>query len=81
MSKPHALVTGGSRGIGAAIAKALAAAGHPILLNYRSNDDAAEAVKAEIEGAGGSVRLCKFDVADREQATQEIAIIEVQNQR
>ena len=64
-TRPHALVTGGSRGIGAAIAKALAAAGHPILLNYRSNDAAAEAVKADIESAGGEVRLCKFDVADR----------------
>jgi len=72
MSKPHALVTGGSRGIGAAIAKALAAAGHPILLNYRSNDEAAESVKAEIEGAGGEVRLCKFDVADREEATPAV---------
>lgn len=68
MSRPHALVTGGSRGIGAAIAHALAAAGHPILLNYRSNDEAAEAVKASIEAAGGSARLVKFDVADPDAA-------------
>lgn len=65
-NKPWALVTGGSRGIGAAISKALAAAGHPILLNYRSNDAAAEAVKAEIEAKAGQVRLLRFDVVDRE---------------
>ena len=66
MSKPHALVTGGSRGIGAAICHPLAAAGHPILLNYRSNDAAAEEVKAAIEADGGQVTLLKFDVTDRE---------------
>lgn len=68
MSKPHALVTGGSRGIGAAICHVLAAAGHPILLNYRSNDAAAEEVKAAIEAEGGQVTLLKFDVTDREAA-------------
>lgn len=61
---PHALVTGGSRGIGAEICRVLARAGHPILLNYRSNDAAAEAVKSEIEGEGGRVRLVRFDVTD-----------------
>ena len=64
--KPHALVTGGSRGIGAAVAEALAAAGHPILLNYRSNEGAAEAVKTRIEQAGGQAELARFDVADAE---------------
>ncbi len=62
----YALVTGGSRGIGAAICRVLAKAGHPILLNYRSNDDAAQAVAASIEAEGGTVRLLKFDVTDRE---------------
>lgn len=60
----RALVTGAGRGIGAAIAVALAEVGHPIILNYRSNDATAEAVKARIEAAGGSAELCRFDVAD-----------------
>lgn len=63
-----AIVTGASRGIGAAIARELAACGHPILLNYRSNEAAAEAVKKSIESAGGIVRLVPFDVTDRQQA-------------
>jgi 3-oxoacyl-[acyl-carrier protein] reductase len=62
--KSWALVTGGNRGIGAAIAKALALAGHPIYMNYRSNAEAAEATRRSIEAAGGTVELCPFDVAD-----------------
>ena len=64
--KPRALVTGGSRGIGAAIAVALARAGHPVVINYRSNSEAAEQVKAAIEAEGGSAELLPFDVADAE---------------
>jgi 3-oxoacyl-[acyl-carrier protein] reductase len=60
----RALITGGGRGIGAAIAVALAEVGHPVILNYRSDDASAAAVKARIEAAGGSAELCKFDVAD-----------------
>jgi 3-oxoacyl-[acyl-carrier protein] reductase len=62
--KPRALITGASRGIGAAIARALAQAGHPVILNYRSNEAAALAVKESIEAAGGTVELERFDVAD-----------------
>lgn len=71
-AKCWALVTGGSRGIGAAICETLAAAGHPILLNYRSNDEAAGAVKAKLEGLGVEVRLLRFDVADREASQKAI---------
>lgn len=68
--KPRALITGASRGIGAAIAEALSASGHPIVLNYRSNSEAAESVRQRIEAAGGSVEMAPFDVSDR-QATSE----------
>lgn len=59
-------MTGGSRGIGAAIAVALARDGFDIWLNYRSGGEAAEAVAAEIEGAGRRCRLLPFDVSDPE---------------
>ena len=68
--KPWALVTGASRGIGAAIAEALAAAGHPVLANYRSDERAAAELKDRIETAGGRVELARFDVTDG-QATRE----------
>jgi 3-oxoacyl-[acyl-carrier protein] reductase len=62
--KPWALVTGASRGIGAAIAASLSRAGHPVILNYRSRLDAALRVQEAIRAAGGTAELCPFDVAD-----------------
>lgn len=73
--KPRALVTGGSRGIGAAIAVALSRAGHPVILNYRSNEEAARRVQAEIEAAGGTAELAPFDVADAAAAEQALAAL------
>jgi len=59
-----ALITGGSRGIGAAIARTLARDGYDIWLNYRSDHDAAKEVGRQIGEQGRSCRLLPFDVAD-----------------
>jgi 3-oxoacyl-[acyl-carrier protein] reductase len=59
-----ALVTGGSRGIGAAIARALAAEGWPVGINYRSDEEGAERVADEIAAAGGSAMPVRADVSD-----------------
>jgi 3-oxoacyl-[acyl-carrier protein] reductase len=59
-----ALVTGASKGIGAAIAKALAADGWHVAVNYRSDDVGAKATVAAIEGAGGRAAALHGDVAN-----------------
>ena len=59
----YALVTGGSRGIGKAVALRLAREGWPVVINYRSNEEAAQATKAEIEAAGGVCELLPFDTS------------------
>ena len=64
MPEGCALVTGASRGIGAAIARALAADGWPVGVNYRANRDAADGVVAEIEQAGGRALALPGDVAN-----------------
>jgi len=66
----YAFVTGGSRGIGKAIAVKLAKMGMPVVINYRSNDDAAQSTRSEIEAFGGKAELLRFDVSDP-QATEE----------
>lgn len=59
-----ALVTGGSRGIGAAIAKAFAAEGATVIINYNGSKDKAEAVADEIIAAGGSAEIYQCSVSD-----------------
>ena len=67
MSKLHgkvALVTGASKGIGAAIAKELASQGAAVAVNYSGSKDAAERVVAEIKQAGGKAIAVQANVAD-----------------
>lgn len=64
----RALITGASRGIGAAVAEGLAEDGFAVILNYRSRDDDARAVKERIEAAGGEATLARFDVTDGDAA-------------
>ncbi|MET9634606.1 SDR family oxidoreductase [Lentzea sp. NPDC006480] len=59
-----ALVSGASRGIGAAIARSLARGGHHAIVNYHRNADAAKQVVADIEAAGGTAQAEQADVCD-----------------
>ena len=61
----RALVTGGSGGIGAAICRALAEAGHEVLVHANRQIDKAEALAADIRAAGGQASALAFDVTDR----------------
>lgn len=67
MSAAPILVTGSSRGIGRAIALALADAGHDLVLHYRQQRAQAETVQAEVAARGRQARVLQFDVADRAQ--------------
>lgn len=63
---PVCIVTGGSRGIGAAIALALGSAGAKVVVNYASSPDKAEEVAAKIAASGGEAITVKADVSKRE---------------
>ncbi|MDE3009911.1 MAG: SDR family oxidoreductase [Pseudomonadota bacterium] len=64
MSQAHVvLITGGSRGIGAAIARLAAAAGHAVVVNYARQADAAQRLCADIVATGGQALALQADVA------------------
>ncbi len=64
-----ALVSGASRGIGAAIARSLAQRAHHVIVNYHRNADAAKQVVTDIEAAGGTAQAEQADVCDEASVT------------
>ncbi|EXJ11071.1 SDR family NAD(P)-dependent oxidoreductase [Imhoffiella purpurea] len=67
MTKRNALITGGARGIGAAISKALTEDGHRVFINYFSNSQKAEELAEEIKRNGGEAFTLQADVRDDDQ--------------
>jgi 3-oxoacyl-[acyl-carrier protein] reductase len=67
-----AIVTGGSRGIGRACVARLAAEGAKVVLVYHSNQQAAEALVAQLKGSPGEVRAVQADVRDFQRAHQVV---------
>jgi 3-oxoacyl-[acyl-carrier protein] reductase len=79
MNEEHvALVTGGSRGIGRAIAVELSEAGYKVIITYKSNDLAADETVEIIRSKGGSGEKVRFDVADSKEAMRHMGEIILQ---
>ncbi len=75
LSGKVAVVTGGSRGIGRAVGKALAAQGAKVVLGYVRGEEAARAAADEIRAAGGKAEIAQFDVGDFDASEKAIAEI------
>ena len=70
----YALITGGSRGIGRAICLKLAEMQFPVLINYKSNLEAANETRRLIESLGGSAELLPFDTSDADGADRAVSL-------
>lgn len=69
----YALVTGGSRGLGRAVCLKVAQMGIPVLINYQSNEAAAQEVKAQVEAEGVSAELLRFDVRVKQEVDDALS--------
>jgi 3-oxoacyl-[acyl-carrier protein] reductase len=69
----YAIVTGGSRGIGRAVSRALSRAGYPVIINYCINREAAEETAKIIEKDGGIAEILKFDVGNNSETEKNLA--------
>lgn len=75
-SRPLLLVTGGSRGIGAAVCRKAAAQGYDLVVNYRSDKAAAEAVAADCRMLGAEAEIVRGDTATEEGITAIFAAVD-----
>ncbi len=73
---PVILITGGSRGVGAATARLAAAQGYDVVISFVSNESAALAVVADVEAVGRQALAVRADSADPEQVAQLFAAID-----
>ena len=76
LANKTALVTGASRGVGAAVAKLLAARGADVAINYRSKGARAEGVAAEVEALGRRALLAQADITLEEDLKKMMAAVE-----
>jgi NAD(P)-dependent dehydrogenase (short-subunit alcohol dehydrogenase family) len=76
MTEGSALVTGASRGLGAQIARRLAADGRPVAVNYLPDRADAERVVAEIVAAGGTAAAFRADVTDEDDVAALVPAVE-----
>ena len=72
IARRRVLVTGGSKGIGAATALWLADAGHPVTVHYGGDEDGAEAIAEQVRVKGGTADVVSFDISDRGQTREPI---------
>jgi 3-oxoacyl-[acyl-carrier protein] reductase len=79
--KQVALVSGASRGIGAAVAEELAGLGHHIVVNYLRDAESAERVVKEIIAAGGTAQAAQADVTDEDQAAALVDRVVAEHER
>ena len=78
MDNKIALITGASRGIGAATALLAAQQGWAVAVNYQNNQAAADAVVQQIRTAGGTALAVQADVADEAQVLAMFATVDAQ---